>query len=290
MSDARTPLAIAMVYDRRIAGKRRARIDTLARELTRRGHTPSHHHGSDFLATRDAPEADLVCICGGDGTARLVIGNQSDPATLPPLAIYPVGTINLLARELGYPRDPVQFCEHVESAQGQTVTRLATIDGKPFLACASIGFDAHTVAEVSEKLKLRVGRLAYAAAFASLVTRWPRQPLILRTGEGDIIEAEALFVLRGRFYAGPWMLDRAAHLGHEKLRILALPRARRRDIALLLLYALAGSRRPPGHWRFLETDTLRIEANGDVPVQADGDVVAVAPVTIALTQVVLTFR
>ncbi len=281
-------MKIALVYNRHLPPKRMRRVERLANVLNVRGHSTTHHHGSDFDAARDAQGADCVVMAGGDGTARLVIGNQSNPGGLPPLAIYPTGTINLLARELNYPRDAEKFADRIESDTAHTLTRLATVNAKPFLACASIGFDAHTVASVSEALKLRIGRFAYVAALLSLAKNWPRQSVTIDTGTNQL-EAEALFVLRGKFYAGPWTLDREAHLQHKALRILALPKARRRDMLLLAIYAMLGSRRPHGNWRFIEADRLTLSGGGGVPVQADGDVITNTPAQFALTGHILRF-
>ena len=281
-------MKLALVYNERLAPKRMAKVQHLARVLEQRGHCVTHHFGDSFDAARDSGDADCIVLAGGDGTARLVIGKQADPAALPPLAIYPTGTINLLARELGYSRNPEVLADTLVSGRPARTTRLALLDGQPFLACASIGFDAHTVARVSEALKLRIGRFAYVAALLAMVRDWPHEPVTIDTGT-ERLDAEALFVLRGRYYAGPWTLDRQAHLEHERLRVLALPQARKRDLALLIGYAMLGSHRPHGKWRFLETERLTIESEHGHPVQADGDVVNQAPVTIELTEATVTF-
>ncbi len=283
------PLTIALVYNPRLVPMRRAKVVALAAELERRSHRITHHAGDDFDAARDAPDADCICLCGGDGTARLVIGNQADPGALPPVAIFPIGTINLLARELGYSSDPVQFAERLERDAPPISHRLATVNGAAFLACASIGFDAAAVAAVSERLKLRIGRLAYAVAAMALVTRWPRRIMQIETEAGSFT-AEALFVLRGRFYAGPWTLDPGANLGVARLRLLALPNARRRDIVALITYALAGSRKPPAHWHFIEADQVRVTAATPLPLQVDGDMAGDTPAHFILTPDIVRFR
>ncbi|ANU07194.1 diacylglycerol/lipid kinase family protein [Paraurantiacibacter namhicola] len=276
-------MKIALVYNERLQPKRMARVQRLAAILQGRGHEVIHAFGDSFDASRDAPGADLAVLAGGDGTARLVIGNQPDIAALPPLAIYPTGTINLLARELGYSRDPEEFARQVERRRDPVTTRIATIGGAPFLACASVGVDAHSVSIVSEKLKLRIGRFAYVAALLALFRNWPRTRMQLVSDHGPL-EAEAVFVLRGRHYAGRWTLDRAAQLQGESLRVLALPDARRRDLLALVAYALTGSRKPKGHWHVFETQRLSVHCDAETPVQADGDVVDSSPVEFALTQ------
>ena len=273
-------MRIALIYNPGMAARRLRRIAALVRVLEGRGHVVSHHDSLTFDAPRDCPEADLLCIAGGDGSARLVIGNQRDPATLPPVAIYPVGTINLLARELDYPADPVQFALRIEAGQRLLHSPLVQLNGRPVLACASAGIDAQTVAALSENLKARIGRLAYVAALGGLLLRWPRSRVQI-VADGQTFMAEAAFVLRGRFYAGPWTLDPAAHLAHPRLRVLARPRCRRRDLIALGLYALTGSRNAHPSWRVLECDVLEI--TGDAAVQADGDAAGHLPATVTLS-------
>ena len=281
-------MIIALAYNPRLAPERLARVRRLARTLEQRGHELTHFDSMQFDAARDASDADCAVMAGGDGTARLVIGRQSDPGALPPLAIYPTGTINLLARELDYPRDPEKFADRIEDGSQVLRTRIATLNGEPFLACASIGFDARTVAGVSERLKARIGRFAYVSALLSLVVGWPRQAITIDTGD-EQFTAEALFALRGKFYAGPWTLDRGAHLGTERLRLVALKQARRRDALGLIAYAMFGARMPGSNLRFVEADQLTATSSEPVPVQADGDDAAQTPVTIVMTEKSVSF-
>ncbi len=204
-------MRIALVYNPNSAGRRLARIGALTRVLGKRGHVVTQHDSMTFRFPRDAPDAELLCLCGGDGTARLVIDGQEDLAALPPLAVYPMGTINLLARELGYPRDARGFAERIESDARSRVCRVGVAGERRFLACASLGADAWVVAGLSTVLKARVGRLAYVASLVRLLWNWPNGRFRVQAG-GEVFAAEALFVLRGSYYAGPWTLDREANL------------------------------------------------------------------------------
>ncbi len=277
-------MRIALVHNPHAAAARIARVTALAAELERRGHGVSDHDSQSFLASRDAPDADLICICGGDGTAQLVISNQPDPAALPPLAVYPIGTINLLARELHYPADPAGFAQRIAGGAAPVRSRLADINGRIFLCCVSVGGDAHAVHALSEPLKARIGRLAYLAALASVLRRWPR-PVLRIAADGQTISAEAAFVLRCHHYAGPWSLDRQAGLGRDTLRLLFLPRARRRDLAALIVRTLIGRVQPGARWQTIDAETVAINADGPVPVQIDGDAGGSTPVAIAMRDI-----
>jgi len=281
-------MRIALVYNPRMLPVRLAKVATLARVLEARGHSVSHHESQGFNAAGEAARPDLVCICGGDGTAQLVISSQNDPAALPPIAVYPTGTINLLARELGYSADPQEFALRIESDRAPLVSRLAAINGRTFLCCVSVGADAHAVAALSEPLKARIGRLAYLVALAKVMVRWPRQAMRV-TCDGTAYSAEALFVLRGNLYAGPWTLDSKASLSNPALRVLALPRARRRDLVQLVANALLGRDRPAPDWLVLDARHLTIGSDTPVPIQIDGDPGGTTPLELTMTSAEVSF-
>ena len=261
----------------------------LRRALVAQGHEVALHDSGTFRFAADAPEAELICISGGDGTARVVLDRQEDLSALPPLAIYPTGTINLLARELGYPRDPVAFARRISGAGNRCVSQVARAGAQTLVTCASAGPDAFVVETVSLALKERIGRLAYALALLRLMGRWPRKTMRLVADDQEF-DAEAVFVLRGRHYAGPWSLHRGAGLEQERFHVLALPRARRRDIAGLIFYALTGARRLRPHWRLLQCRRLQVTASEPVPVQVDGDVVASLPLLFEMTGQAITWK
>lgn len=276
-------LRIALVYHLEGCRRRKARVDALARVLRARGHRLTCHDSLAFDCANEAPDAELLCIAGGDGTVRLVLDSQKSLTGLPPVAIYPAGSVNLLARELGYPRSPRAFAGRIERAVGRRSSRVAAIGQRHFLACASMGVDALAVARVSLALKARIGRFAYLDSILRLLQQWPRHRLLV-AADGEEFEAEALFLLRGAHYAGPFTLDRRAGLDRDKLHVLALPRACRRDVLGLALYAICGARYPAKDWRFLQVSELQVRAEEPVPVQADGDVLTSTPVDIRMTE------
>ncbi|WP_237707502.1 diacylglycerol/lipid kinase family protein [Serinicoccus profundi] len=153
--------------------------------------------------TREAIAAgvDLVCPLGGDGTVRTV--GAELVGTGIPLGLLPGGTGNLLARNLDLPIDSLDkalevaltgtdtaidtcLLELIRPTSAQLADRLADEDDPSrnidfddavddrddedvreehrFLVMAGLGFDAEVMASVPEKLKARVGWLAYLVA------------------------------------------------------------------------------------------------------------------------------
>lgn len=141
--------------------------------------------------TREAIQrgADTVVALGGDGTVRAVA--EALVGTGVPMGLIPVGTGNLLARNLDIPLgDPLaalaialdgadrtidvgwlrvlQVESDVEDGVAAAAGDLPTDADEPrdhiFLVIAGVGFDAAMVADADDDLKARVGWAAYFVA------------------------------------------------------------------------------------------------------------------------------
>jgi diacylglycerol kinase family enzyme len=233
-------------------------------------------------------QATHVCSVGGDGTLRYVAAAVRHSTRPIRLSLYPAGTVNLLARECGYPMAAGAFAERLLGSKVR-LHHHALIDTIPFFTCASVGPDSRAVAALSPRLKRWMGRAAYGVAFLRVLTRWPRPTLRLQA-DGQAIDCEAVFIAKGRYYAGPWSFAPDAAADAPLLHIVALRRARRRDFLRFLwtLMRRTDLGRDPNLLRFSCT-ALSIESEDASPLQADGDIVAHLPVQIALDPVPLPF-
>jgi len=113
--------------------------------------------------------ADVLIAVGGDGTvracARAVLGSDV------PLGIIPLGTGNLLARNLGIPVDPGEASDVVLGGRVRRID-VGSANGETFVAVAGMGLDARMMAAAAPELKARFGSLAYVAtAFRHLRRR-----------------------------------------------------------------------------------------------------------------------
>ena len=227
------------------------------------------------------PEATHIVAVGGDGTLRHVVAALWDSGEPRPMSIFPTGTVNLLAREYGYRRDAISFAGRILHGRVPRLQRIARIGKTMMFTCASVGPDADAVAGLSPRLKRVIGRCAYGTAFLSTLIRWPR-PALKLIADGETIACEAVYIAKGRYYAGPWSFAPGAAADDPCLHVVALRRARRRDF-LRFLWALlrhADLAHDPNLIR-LTCATLRIEGAAE-PLQADGDIVAHLPAEIAI--------
>ena len=116
-----------------------------------------------------AAGVQLVVICGGDGTIMACLGALV--GTDVPVALVPLGTGNLLARNLGV---PTEFADALAVAVNGVDRRidLGRVGDQRFAVMAGIGFDAAMMADASEDMKRLAGWPAYVASgFGTSVTR-----------------------------------------------------------------------------------------------------------------------
>ena len=105
-----------------------------------------------------AQGAEVVFVCGGDGTVRSVVAGLVGTDTA--LAVLPAGTGNLLAVNLGL---PMEHADGIRLALAGARRRIdvGEVDGEVFAVMAGMGFDAVLMDEASTVLKAKIGPLAY---------------------------------------------------------------------------------------------------------------------------------
>lgn len=272
-------LRLDLVYNPAAGTFRDERLKALIDAFERRGVTvtalASSHDGVRLSGT-----ADLICVHGGDGTLRDTVQAMGPRAGEVPLCIAPSGTINLVAREIGYARDPERFAGQVLAAwqrppESWLHAPLYALGELPVVACLSIGPDSHAVARVSGALKRRIGRLAYAVALLQVMRDWPRETMTiegeLTDGTAFSCEAGAVIVSHGALFAGPFRLSPRAALAADSVELIVLNRPSRRGIMAFTAAALAGAPLDRlGLATFRSVRRIRFDRCVS-PVQVDGD-------------------
>jgi YegS/Rv2252/BmrU family lipid kinase len=119
--------------------------------------------GAGQAAAASVAGADLVMVCGGDGTVREVCAELAGTGI--PVGIIPAGTGNLLARNLAIPlylRSAIDVCL---TGQDRAIDMVDVsgdgLESTHFMVMAGMGFDAAIMEGVNEDLKRRVGWVAY---------------------------------------------------------------------------------------------------------------------------------
>lgn len=255
-------------------------LDALRRKvtevLTKRGiPAPTWHEttaedtgrGQATAAIQDG--ADLVLVCGGDGTVRACAAALAGSNV--ELALLPAGTGNLLARNLGIPTNLRHALDVAVDGRARTID-LGELDGEVFAVIAGIGFDAQIFEHTSDALKRRLSWAAYLLAGVGALRDADRVSIELVV-DGATHRTDGVGVLVG-------------NVGTLQGGIDVLPDAQPDDgvldVAVLrptgvrgwtgLLLRLIGRRQPPP-WELLQftAKEVRITLPHPVAAEADGD-------------------
>lgn len=114
--------------------------------------------------------ADLVFVWGGDGTVQRCIDVLAGSTAT--LAILPAGTANLLATNLGIPKD-LETAVRIGLHGSRRKLDVGVLNGERFAVMAGTGLDAIMIREADAGLKDVVGRMAYLWTGAKNVRREP---------------------------------------------------------------------------------------------------------------------
>jgi YegS/Rv2252/BmrU family lipid kinase len=228
-------------------------------------------------------EFDVVVAAGGDGTINEVAnGLAAASGPLPPLAIIPLGTANVLAEEIGLRGNPRAVARAIANGS-QMIVHLGQANGRYFLMMAGVGFDAHVVANVDLALKRRTGKVAYVLETLVQGMRYGFPPCHV-TVDGIDYDACSVVVCNGKHYGGPFVAAPKASLAEPAFEVCLLERGGWRHVirygaALVMgrLSALPDVKIVTGH-------TLTISGEDGLPVQGDGDIIAHLPVEISVAQ------
>ncbi|WP_299811102.1 diacylglycerol kinase family protein [uncultured Roseibium sp.] len=248
-------------------------------------------HGckAEIRLTRHAGEIGTICadpdlrvrtlaVAGGDGSINEALtGFQSHPNP-PQLAVIPFGTANVLALELGLPRNARAIADII-ARQKTSQLHYGLANGHPFVLMASAGFDAEVVHAVPLALKRRFGKLAYViTAIRTGLTRKATTPLAI-TLDGDTITGKLAVASNVRHYGGPFVIcpGKATDPG---LHMLVLEKD---DPWSSILYgiALLSGRIHKARGAIVKPFTsATITAAGPVAAQIDGDPFGTTPLEI----------
>lgn len=230
-----------------------------------------------------ADDCDVVVAAGGDGTVNEAVnGLAGAPGPVPPLAILPLGTANVLAAEIGLGTTPAAIAAAVLTGDARRI-RLGRANGRHFVLMAGVGFDAHVVAQVSLLVKRHAGKLAYVGESLRQLTRY-RFPLCHVEIDGRAFTARSVVVCNGRLYGGRFVAAPNACLEEPGFEVVLMERggawnAVRYGSALALgrLSLLPDVRIVTGRH-------VRIDGEAGAPAQADGDVIARLPLDITVAE------
>ena len=243
-----------------------------------------------IAAAASEPDIDALVVAGGDGTIACAAAALVGKTT--PLGILPLGTLNLLARDLGVPLD-IDGAVAAVVAGGRRRIAVGEVNGRTFLINSVLGLPAR-VTRHREAHRRHLGLRSLLRWVVGVLRHLGRYPRLTVTGTidgavrtwrfrllavviGDYVERPGHMLVRAPVDAGRLTLYVLAHLS------LA------RTLRLALGFALGDWRRLPDVERVPATSlTIASEARA-LRVMNDGEVTLIpAPLRYRIHRQALT--
>ena len=221
--------------------------------------------------------ADLVIVCGGDGTVREVCAELAGTGI--PVGIVPAGTGNLLARNLDIPLFIRAAIDIAINGQDRAIDMVKVkgdgIEDTHFMVMAGMGFDAAIMEGVNEEIKKKVGWLAYVLS-ALKALMFPTMRLEVSVDGGPFTKHRARTCVVGNvgsLQGGMNLIPNAAIDDGQLDVVLLYPR---RFLSWIPLVVRVLSRREERAGESVARFTGRtvvVRASLEVPRQLDGDTI-----------------
>jgi diacylglycerol kinase (ATP) len=230
--------------------------------------TGSAQDATLFAARICAETADpLVLVAGGDGTVNGVLnGLVAGVATL---GVIPLGTSNVLARELKIDSVADALARVARGASRPISVGELECAGqrRRFLLMVGVGVDGAVVQGVRLREKKLVGKGAYLLSALRVLLGWDSGDLQVTAG-GRSLNCHSVIVCNAARYGGNFLLAPQGDLFSPGFQVLCIRGGRLAYLKLALLLALgkvAASR------SITSFQAAELEIAGEKAVQLDGD-------------------
>lgn len=284
---------IAIIHNPTAGRRRQKRVHALMALLETSGHhvtlTPTGKSGDARQFALAAKDIDILIVAGGDGTVNEVVEGlcaHTTDAPLPAIGFLPLGTMNVLARELDLPQTPQDLVQMLERGN-----RMQTFPGisndRRFFLMASVGLDARAVAGVSSKMKKLIGSGAYVLAAIKALRAVP--PLYNITIDGAEKQARTIILARARYYGGPFILAPEAGMKTPILNVVLFHSYGFFAALKYGLYLAIGKLDRLSDVEFMTAREVEISNMSGEPVQLDGDIMTALPLHVTLETRAISF-
>lgn len=226
----------------------------------------------------------LIIAAGGDGTINEVINGIT--GTNIPIAILPLGTTNVLAKELGIPKAVEAAMKIAISRTPRSISlgkithkHLSSLITRYFCLMAGIGFDGESVFRINEVVKKMSGKGAYILSGMETLSRFDPEELTFSI-DGKTCAGYSAIVGNASKYGGDFRVTPDARLTDPFLYVCLFKGKKRIDLIRYVLGIMTGR-----HLRFQDIEYIKAESidiKGKAHIQIDGDYLGMTPAKIEI--------
>lgn len=216
-----------------------------------------------------------IVAAGGDGTVNEVVNGIGEADVT--FGVLPIGTMNVFALELGIPMNNLRKAWEVIEAGHTRCVDLPTGNGEYFVQLAGVGLDAEVVRQTTPDFKRALGPVSYVVSLAQVAAGRPPD-LTITDASGTIRTGCFVLIGNGRFYGGSLVLFRDALLDDGLLDVVVFKNQSHWDVMRYVHAILFQAHPELPDVEYFQSESIKVESEGDVPVELDGEITGFAPV------------
>ncbi len=268
------------------ASKSICEIENLLRERVHLTTFVTSKRGDAFSYSKELSGADIILVASGDGTINEVINgilsSERPDQNRIPLALIPLGTANVLARELGIP-GKIDKAVNIALSGNPRKISVGKINGRYFTLMAGMGFDGDTVLGVKGGLKKILGKAAYIISGIKTLIKFNLPLIKIKTPQGKL-EGYTAIISNVRCYGGYYYVTPEASITEPVLDICIFQGKTRKEFLQFVIGIVRGKHLKLPCVSYGKYSEFEMESDDIVHVQIDGDYFGALPVKIEIVR------
>ncbi len=235
----------------------------------------------DILELIHSDPYAFILLFGGDGSLNFIANLMLKNGINLPLGVFPGGTCNDFARNIGMPHDLEKWIDMVLAGNTRYVDAGCINDHHYFMGNMGGGMFANVSFKTGSDLKKNLGPVAYYLKALDQLPNIEVFDLTVDIEDNHIEEKVILFlVLNGKNVAGFSDFFREADVKDGLIDILLFKNARPMELAGVFMKMMAGDLSGDRHIIHLRVKEARIQSDRQLQISVDGEKGTVLPIKV----------
>jgi YegS/Rv2252/BmrU family lipid kinase len=232
------------------------------------------------LAKAAIDTGETAVTLGGDGLVGCVAGELSGTDGV--IGVLPGGRGNDFARTLGVPLEVGPACDTLATGRERQID-VGDVEGRPFIGIASCGFDSEAN-RIANETTLVKGDLVYAYGALRALAAWKpaRFELDLDDRERLAFPGFSVGACNTKAYGGGMFVAPAAEIDDGLFDVVMYSQGTKRRFLYNLTKTFKGRLQDSPSVHVVRARKVRISADRQFMLYADGDPIAELPATVTL--------
>lgn len=207
----------------------------------------------------DALDAELVIVCGGDGSINYVVNSMRNAGINPTLGIVPMGTANDLANALDIPSSAHAAARRILEGSEHAVD-CCKVNDRYFVNIMSFGIFTSASQRTTREAKQQFGKLAYIKPGLDDVVDMPSVRVHIKTDKEEYEGNIFMFLAFNGITAGRVPLTRDSRVDDGLLDVVVLEKRNKiLSYSNMLRYLLGGNPDAVRHFRCSEMTVTALD-------------------------------